>query len=471
MNLIMLIMGFLVVLGPMVLIHELGHFLMAKRAGIRVLEFGFGFPPRLLKFWQGKGRLAVGSTCVVIPANFKGLPPSAAEYWLEKEMQASEEEKSRPPKQKIVLDAGDYVDIIADVTADKPAQGVYTLRKLTVLDPDTDDVSLLRRETEAGVQMRGELTQYVPGTIYSLNWLLPLGGFVRMLGEEDPTASDSFAAAPKRWRAAVLLAGPLMNLIMAFVVLTGTWMIGIQEPVTCRVFVAQVTPNAPAATVGLQPQDLILKIDDEPMDQCAELSTYVRQHAGELVELEIERNKEVLTIPVKLRANGEFNPETEGPLGIMLSFEPLTWQTSYRASLPEALYNSAFIVLATIVGILSLPVRILQGLDLSGILGPIGISQAGSEAIQISRQVGTLSPILMLIGQVSVAVGVTNLLPLPALDGGRMLFVLFEWVRGRRVDPRKEMIIHLIGLALLLILVAIISYGDVMRFISGQKLF
>ncbi len=465
MDLIMLIVGFLIVLGPMVLIHELGHFIMAKRAGIRVLEFGFGFPPRLLKFWQGKGHLALGSTRVVIPANFKGLPPSAAEYWLEKETQDSEGKK--PNKQKLVLDAGDYVDIIAD----KPAQGVYILRKLAVLDPEKDDVSPLRRETETGVQMRGELAQYVPGTIYSINWLLPLGGFVRMLGEEDPTAPDSFAAAPKRWRAAVLLAGPLMNLVMAFVVLTGAWMIGIQEPVTCRVSIAQVNPNAPAATAGLQAQDFVLKIDDEPMDLCNELSAYVRQHAGEVVELEIERDQEVLTIPVKLRANGEFNPDTEGPLGIMLSLEPLTWQTSYRANLLEALYKSGAIVLATIVGILSLPVLILQGLDLSGILGPIGISQAGSEAIQISRQVGTLSPILMLIGQVSVAVGVTNLLPLPALDGGRLLFIFFEWIRGRRIDPRKEMIIHLIGLALLLILVAIVSYGDVVRFISGQKLF
>ncbi len=468
MDIPMLVIGFLIVLGPLVLVHELGHFLMAKRAGIRVLEFGFGFPPRLFKFWQGKGHLSIGNTRIIIPANFKGLPPSAVELRLAGEQETQTEASGHSPSATghlKPLDVGDYVE----VTAEKQANGNYILRRLTALDAAQDDVSPVNQKTVEGFYGRGMLTEYVPGTIYSVNWLLPIGGFTRMLGEEDPSAPDSFAAAPKRWRTAVLLAGPLSNILLALIILTVAWMSGVQEPVTCRVEVMDVGANTPAEAAGLQPQDIILKADDEPIDVCFELTGYISQRGGQQVVLEIERNGQVILVPITPRAQGQYDPSREGPLGIHIMNHAETWVIR-QASLPEALMNALATIAFMVTGILSLPFLVLKGAALS-LLGPIGISQAGGEAIVMSRQVGTLFPILALIGQVSIALGLTNLLPLPALDGGRLLFIVFEWIRGRRVDPRKEMVVHWVGLGLLLILGVLVSYHDVVRLLSGQRLF
>ncbi len=461
MGIVELVVGFLVVLGPLVFFHELGHFLIAKRAGIRVLEFGFGFPPRMFQFWRGRGHLSLGSTHVTIPANFRGLPLSAAEY-VQVADQEEEAEKQEKPK---VLDRGDYVQVVAR----EGRPGDLVLSALSALDPSQDDVTPQHDVTADGVRLRGQLTEYVPGTIYSVNWLLPVGGFTRMLGEEDPSAPDSFAAAPKRWRAAVLLAGPLTNLLLAVIVLTSVWMIGTQTAVTCRFVIDEVSDNTPAARANLQAEDYIVSIDGEAMDGCYELSDYVKSHTGQSVVVGIERDGQLIQVPLTLRAEGEYDPTFEGPLGVTLDPQPLTWEIQ-RAGFLEALLNSVLVVLVMIAGILALPIMLLRGIGLSSFIGPIGISQAGGEAIQLSRQVGTWAPLLLLIGQVSVAVGLSNLLPLPALDGGRLLFILVEWIRGRRVDPRKEMLVHVIGLGLLLLLAVLISYSDVMRLVNGEAL-
>ncbi|MBN1890026.1 MAG: site-2 protease family protein [Thermoflexales bacterium] len=462
MGVLELIVGFLVVLGPLVFFHELGHFLMAKRAGIRVLEFGFGFPPRMFQFWRGRGHLSLGATRVTIPANFPGLPLSAAECIQEADQEEAETKKQEKPK---VLDRGDYVQVMAQ----ERRPGHLSLSALSTLDPSQDDVTPQHDVTAEGVRLRGQLTEYVPGTIYSVNWLLPVGGFTRMLGEEDPSASDSFAAAPKRWRTAVLLAGPLANLLLAVIVLTSVWMIGTQTALTCRFAIDKVSDNTPAAQANLQPADYIVSIDGEAMDGCYELGQYVRSHTGQSVTLGIERDGQLMEALVTLRAEGEYDPNLEGPLGVSLDPQPVTWET-YRAGFLEALLNAVLFVLLMIASILALPIMLLRGIGLSSFIGPIGISQAGGEAIQLSRQVGTWAPLLLLIGQVSVAVGLSNLLPLPALDGGRLLFILVEWIRGRRVDPRKEMLVHVVGLGLLLLLAALISYSDIVRWMSGEAL-
>lgn len=356
-------MGFAVVLGPLVFIHELGHFVAARWAGICVLEFGLGFPPRMVKLGQDKD-----------------------------------------------------------------------------------------------------------GAIYSINWLLPLGGFVRMLGEEDPSAPRSFAAASKRWRSVTLLAGSLMNILLAWVLLTIAWMTGLQEAATCRYQVVNTRANSAAAAAGIWPDDVIVSVNGEPMDGCDELSGYLRARAGQTVSVEIERAGRRLALPLALRAPGQYDQAIEGPSGLYFKRHPLTW-TIHRSGLGEAMFKSAELIVTMAGRMLSLPTMLLGGLKLSSFMGPIGISQAGSEALQTSLQSGVLFPILSLIGQVSVAVGLTNLLPFPALDGGRLVFVLVEWVRNKRLDPRKEKQIHLGGLGLLLILMALISYTDIARLLSGQRIF
>jgi len=160
MNIIFWLAGTLVVvLGPIILIHELGHFIFAKLAGVRVEEFGFGFPPRLLKLWHGKGYLEIGTTRVIIPACLRS-----------------------PPRLKV----GTRVDAAAQQRDD----GTYVLRHLTVLDSGAEYREHASETAHEDLHLRGKLTTLEAGTLYSLN-LLPMGAFVKMTGEEDPSDCSS----------------------------------------------------------------------------------------------------------------------------------------------------------------------------------------------------------------------------------------------------------------------------------------
>ena len=167
-NIVFWVAGTLVaVLGPMIMIHELGHFIAAKLAGVRVEEFGIGFPPRMIGLWRGKGSLIVGPNTVAIPRGFR-LPHAVA--------------------------LGTHVDAVVERNVD----GDLVLRRVELAD-----LSAPVAEGEAAAAgteiLRGKITELDRGTLYSLNWL-PMGAFVRMTGEEDPSHGDSLAAQPKRWR-------------------------------------------------------------------------------------------------------------------------------------------------------------------------------------------------------------------------------------------------------------------------------
>ncbi|CAG0929448.1 partial Regulator of sigma-W protease RasP, partial [Planctomycetaceae bacterium] len=147
----MQVFAFLLVLGPLVFIHELGHFLAAKRAGIRVLEFGMFYPPRALRLWRGQGSALIGSRRVIIPRNFK-LPKT--------------------------LEEGKVVRATADKVNDR-----LILKSITVLEETPVTAPTLDEFSTNEAFLYGEVSEFDPGTEYTLNWL-PLGGFVRMLGEE-----------------------------------------------------------------------------------------------------------------------------------------------------------------------------------------------------------------------------------------------------------------------------------------------
>jgi len=199
----------IVMLGPLLLIHELAHFVFAKLAGVRVEEFGFGYPPRLLGLWRGKGYLRIGSTRVEIPRGFR-LPPELEEQaWI-------------------------------DVVARRRDDGSYVLKHLTVLGRDTDSATPKREQIAEGVRIRGVVTELEPGTLYSLN-ALPMGAFVRMTGEEDPSDLRSLAAQPKRWRLAVMAAGAVVNNVAAVLLLVGAYTSGF--PTSWQVQVTRVEPG------------------------------------------------------------------------------------------------------------------------------------------------------------------------------------------------------------------------------------
>lgn len=434
------VIAFLIVLGPLVMLHEIGHFIAAKRAGIRVLEFGIGFPPRARKLWRGMGRLRIGAEWVHTARNFRfpsGLADGAA-----------------VDARAVEVDGRLMLKSIRVIAPDNPAPADEDAPRQTVA------VAPLKELAADGVHLRGEVRDFDSGTLYSLNWL-PIGGFVRMLGEEDPSASDSFAAAPKRHRAAALLAGPGMNVVAALALFTAAYMLG--QPVVDKieVVVTGVVADAPAAQAGIVDGMTILAVDGIPVDTSKTLTDYTRAHLNQELTLTV-RDAQGAVRDIQLMPRTEW-PADQGPMGIAISARAVSFDVVYH-SLPESAGQAVTAVVDVLDGMITLPRLLLAGQidpSLARPVGPAGIAQISAYALEASIQQQVLFPILNMAGVISIALAFTNLLPLPALDGGRLIFILIEAVRGKRVSPEKEAMVHFAGMMLLLALFVLITIQDV----------
>nr|WP_290665507.1 RIP metalloprotease RseP [Ardenticatena sp.] len=347
------IVSFAVVLGLLVLVHEIGHFVAAKAAGIKVLEFGIGYPPRALTLFK-------------------------------------------------------------------------------------------HGETE-----------------YTLNWL-PLGGFVRMLGEEDPSHPDSFAAKPPLARALVLLAGPFMNFVLAvalFALLAMVAGVPTEKPANAVTILA-VTSGSPAEEAGLQEGDVILYVANQRVTTSEQLQALTQEFRGKPLTLVVRRGDREFEVTLVPR---EQPPAGEGPIGIQITdrlierYGPIE---AFRAGF-VATKRASLLILNGLRGMLSGEV------GREAVAGPVGIAQVTGE---VAREGGLLA-LINFTAVLSINLAILNLLPLPALDGGRLMFVLLEVVRGgKRISPEKEGLVHFVGMAILLGLVLIVTYFDVLRLFSNESL-
>lgn len=418
----------IVVLGPIILIHELGHFVFAKLAGARVEEFGFGFPPRILRMWYGEGSLTIGGLQAAIPRRRRRLPE---------------------------LKKGDW----ADATLRARDDGTYILQHLNPLDTDGDAPEARQEQANGHVRVCGELTVFEPGTLYSLN-LMPMGAFVKITGEEDPSDSRSLAAQPKRWRLAVLLAGAVLNILVAVILLASAYVSGIPEASLARI--TEVIPGTAAEQAGLEAQDVVLTAGGERIvTGTLHLNSIIRAAPEQPLELVVLREGETLTITAEPRL-GE---EGYGFLGIWME----TWPdkaTLRHYSLPEAV-GASISDLGMIVRLLAqVPIRLIRGTMTPEEARPaslVGASQLLTFSLQQSIAWGMAFPVLQTAALISLALGITNLLPIPAFDGGRVLFVLIEAVRGRRISPEREAAIHFVGLVIMMILMLFIILQDIIN--------
>jgi len=342
--------GFIVVLTPVVLIHEFGHFIAAKLSNIRVEEFGFGLPPRALKLAEKNG------------------------------------------------------------------------------------------------------------TIYSLNWI-PLGGFVRPSGEDDPSVPGGFASASKRARLFVLSAGAGANFLAAIAIF---WFALVLGPPA--VAIGEVHPDSPAMMAGLIMDDVILEVNGIRAESGGVLRDVVDENAGAPIDLLVLREGEQLVVTLVPRRPGEFDKISDGPIGVSLKAAV----NGERISRPplEAAVDSLDFMWNNITLYANLPGMLIRGEITAQEARPvsvIGISQIAGRAAESSAISRNLYPILTMAAFINIALGLTNLLPIPALDGGRILFVLIEAVRGRRVEPERESMVHIIGMLVLLGLMAVMIFQDIVN--------
>lgn len=338
------VLTFLGVLSVLVLAHELGHFMVAKRAGIKVQEFGFGYPPRLI-----------------------------------------------------------------------------------------------------GIR-RGE-------TVYSIN-LLPLGGFVKMLGENGaPGEPGSFASKSKRARAAVLIAGSAMNLLLTPLLFSAALMIG--EPVPCedcdRVQIYGVQADSPAERAGLRDGDLFVTLDDQAIRDTNDVRQVVRNAGEREIEAVVRRGGAETAVRLAPRVTATDGQPT---IGIQLGPEVVTVRRPIREAIPLGVQRTGEVLRVFVTGLGQMITREAPA-DLAG---PVGIAQMTGQAARAGWVY-----LLQFTAFLSLNLAVINMLPVPGLDGARLAFVIIEGLRGRRVNPQTEGVIHFIGLMLILTLMAYVSVNDVRR--------
>jgi regulator of sigma E protease len=301
------------------------------------------------------------------------------------------------------------------------------------------------------------------GTLYSINWL-PLGGFVRLLGEEDPSDPGSLAAKPRRVRLLVLASGSGMNFILPILLFAIAFMI----PRDVNVGLTQISyvvPDAPAQEAGLQSGDVIFEINGEEVRNIREVSIAIRLNLGETIDFTVKHPDGVVeTIPVHARWAP---PQGQGPTGIMIGN---MYSFTEKESFPpwQAIPKGWTATLDSLILARNEVISWFKGSSGPDVAGPVGIAQATGEVVeQAGWQV-----LLEFAALLSINLAIINILPLPMLDGGRIAFVLLEIARrGKRIAPEKEAMVHLVGLALIITLAVAITYFDVLRIIRGESLF
>lgn len=318
-----------------------------------------------------------------------------------------------------------------------------------------------------GLPTPGAVTLFTwMGTRFTLNWL-PFGGFVRPKGENDPSVPGGLAAASPWKRLAVLVAGPLMNLLTA--VLIYSFIFGrVGVPDTNRVLVSSVTENSPAAQAGFKSDDIFISGNGKPIHSYDDLRAIVDANENKPVVFLVDRRGAQVELTAVPKINADAQRIMIG-VGLGIPFKPAGSPVEYLSLGAQYAYQN-------IKGLLSLPAQIIRGtlpaeqgrvVGLKGIYDILGQSvERGVEASQAapaSQPFDWYIPALEIVAVLSISLGVFNLFPFPALDGGRILFILPELIFRRRVSPQVENLVHGMGMAFLLLLMI---YINVMDFIN-----
>jgi regulator of sigma E protease len=456
---------FILAFGGMVLIHEFGHYIVARWAKVEVEEFGIGLPtPGALTLWSNKGHLLLDDGGrVEIPFNFR-LPGNWNEL-IDQQV-------------KMTVDRIDDRLVMRSIEALKPEDA----QRYAGSRPDPDNIYVdqngkvtqppaqapTRRVLKAGkptgaMELMDVVTEVHPGTRFTLNWL-PLGGFVRPKGENDPNVPGGLAAASPWKRLAVLVAGPLMNLLTAILIYSLIFSrVGV--PDTTRVLVASVSEGGPAAQAGFEPGDIFISGNGALIGSYDDLRAIVDANEDKPVLFVVDRAGQ----KIELTSTPQMNAEAERiMIGVGLG-EPLK-----KASSPlETLRLGAQFTYLNIRALIALPAQMIRGTlnaEESRLVGLKGIYDVMQQTVRNDVEASGSAPTstdpfgssrtLLLIASLSISLGLFNLFPFPALDGGRIIFVLPELIFRRRVSPQLENMVHAAGMAFLLLLMIYINVMD-----------
>ncbi len=459
------IVAFVLVLIPAVLIHELGHFTAGKLAGITILEFGIGMPPRIVKLFTIGGTdytlnwLPLGGFVrplgedVVRQLGDEAVEEDrevAKQRGVKKTMSVNE----APPRSRIFfLVAGPFANFIL-------AFVLFVVIALMGIP-----------ETVGGVV---SVSYLQPGTALAQAGLQQSDIIETINGENFADASDLFNRLQQSDGQPVTLTVLRGEQQTPTDITFTPDLTADQTASETHPVVLDVSDGSPAQAAGLQTGDLIVAFNGESVADYQQLQQLTSQNLDQNVTLTVWRNGETQQVSLTPRSNP---PSGQGSMGISISTGAVNsglgiafqegLHSQLRAQpLGAAMQYSVNRIIEVVNAVVSIPGQIIHGTADSASLrltSPLGISQAGGLFLQESIQRNQPSIIIEFMALISLALGMTNLLPIPALDGGRILFVLIEIVRGRPIAPEREGMVHLVGLALLLSLMVVVLLNDIVN--------
>jgi len=414
------VISFIIVFGTLVFFHELGHFLFAKKAGIMVREFAIGFGPKIIGIQKGETLYTVR----LLPLG--GYVRMAGEDF-----------------DTVELQAGYRVGLL--INKDNEVDKIYLNRNVAnpdVLFLETESSDLEKELFIEGYDEEGQLVRYN----VSRQAVIYEKGQKTLIAPHD----RQFESKSLGSRAMTIFAGPLFNFILAFFIFLT---IGLLQGVpTYEPVITSVVSGDPAQVAGMKDGDFVKGVDGKPIQTWQEFAEIIQNSPGVMLQLEVDRNGDSVlmdVVPKTLEQKGtEYgqigvkytSPVVKGPLKAVQygAEETIVW----------------FKRIAELLG------QLVTGqLSFDALSGPVGIYQATGEMAQHG-----IYSLMNWAAILSINLGIMNLLPLPALDGGRLLFFFFEAIRGKPVDKQKEGFVHFVGIVLLMLLMLVVTWNDIQRF-------
>ena len=291
--------------------------------------------------------------------------------------------------------------------------------------------------------------------------LVPLGGYVKMAGErvseKSPVEKWEFSGQAVWRRAVILAAGPFMNFVLAWVIFSSVFYLGI--PVV-KAVIGEVKLGEPAAAAGLNAGDEILSINNKPVENWEKMASVIFRNPGRLLKLKVERNGEIIKLAVTPRVVGEFNPLNEKVEKGFIGISPDPGQLYYfKETFPKALLKGTQQTIAftrmIYVGIWKMATGQISARHIGG---PILIAQLAARQIKFG-----FIPLMTFLALISINLAVVNLLPIPILDGGHLLFLAVEKIKRRPVSLKAQEIAQSIGFFILITIMLLATYNDIQR--------
>ena len=415
------ILAFILVFGLIVFFHELGHFIFAKRAGILVREFAIGMGPKIFGMTKGETLYTIR----LLPLG--GYVRMAGQDF-----------------DQIELQPGYRVGLI--LNQDQQVEKIYLNHN--VQNPNVLFIEVERADLNKGLWIEGydEEERLVRFDI-ARNCIIVEKGEEILIAPYDRT----FDAKSLGKRTMTIFAGPLFNFILAFAIFL---FLGIFQGVpTNEPIITEVLDDSPAAEAGMKGGDYVKAIDGQSIKEWSELSQYVQQNPGKEISMIVERggqNIELVMVPnlVELK-----NGQKVGQIGVM--YEPPLEKNPIKSVVYgfEQTWNYTVLIITALI-------QMIAGqFSLDDLAGPVGIYQVTGEVAKHG-----FFRLMYWTAALSINLGIMNLLPLPALDGGRLMFFGIEALRGKPVDRQKEGMVHLVGIVLLMILMIAVTWNDIQRF-------